>query len=303
MRKRLFSFVLLFIGLIFLVSCGNDYDVIGNGKYIIKEYELSNVSTLIIDNLRVVKDNQIIPVVVDIKNSNESNETRMTIEAQETIHDNVKIEETVNVLSIVGEEGVNLYTDYIKIEIYGCAFNDITCSFATITSDLFGSNTIVRLKKASAMTIYQLKTKSFQITLDNYCSLDVRSMDLTTFDATIKDNSKVKINRISSKEFNVQSTHGTVKVDDLYTSNSSFEISNDSEIEVSGKSENNSITATTGAQFLGEEFKSDTITVVAAGNSYLELYGINTIFVFDSGAKEIKYFGPAIVTKTIFLSK
>ena len=70
MRKRLFRFVLLFIGLIFLVSCGNDYDVIGNGKYIIKEYELSNVSTLIIDNLRVVKDNQIIPVVVDIKNCN-----------------------------------------------------------------------------------------------------------------------------------------------------------------------------------------------------------------------------------------
>ena len=169
--------------------------------------------------------------------------------------------------------------------------------------DLFGNNAVVRLKKASTLTIFHLKNKSFQITLDNYCYLDIRAMDLTSFDATIKDNASIKINRAYCKEFSIQATHGLVKVDDLTTSNSNFELSSNSEVNVSGKSENNSITATTGANFMGKEYKTDTITLVAAGNSFIEIYGINAIFVFDTGAKDIKYYGPAIVTKTIFLSK
>ena len=272
----------------------------GEGSYITKEYDLKTDIALNIDNLCVIKDDRIIPIEVNI---NSGSTRRMEIYAKESLMDYINVDEALSILSISAEPYIYFLTDKITINIYGLKLTNIIVNLTSLKVEELGDNVVINLKKASTLSMGNVNVKSLNVTLDSYTTMNINQLVTTDFEANLSKESVLNVNQITAKNSNIQISNATCNIENSKATTSKYNITNNGIVTVKGQTNSIDVNITGMAKYYGEHNVAETATIIAAGESYVEIYANKTINVIDTGAKEIRYFGDAIVTKTNILVK
>ena len=272
----------------------------GEGNYITKEYDLKTDIALNIDNLCVIKDDRIIPIEVNI---NSGSTRRMEIYAKESLMDYINVDEALSILSISAEPYIYFLTDKITINIYGLKLTNIIVNLTSLKVEELGDNVVINLKKASTLSMGNVNVKSLNVTLDSYTTMNINQLVTTDFEANLSKESVLNVNQITAKNSNIQISNATCNIENSKATTSKYNITNNGIVTVKGQTNSIDVNITGMAKYYGEHNVAETATIIAAGESYVEIYANKTINVIDTGAKEIRYFGDAIVTKTNILVK
>lgn len=272
----------------------------GEGSYITKEYDLKTDIALNMDNLCVIKDDRIIPIEVNI---NSGSTRRMEIYAKESLMDYINVDEALSILSISAEPHIYFLTDKITINIYGLKLTNIIVNLTSLKVEELGDNVVINLKKASTLSMGNVNVKSLNVTLDSYTTMNINQLVTTDFEANLSKESVLNVNQITAKNSNIQISNATCNIENSKATTSKYNITNNGIVTVKGQTDSIDVNITGMAKYYGEHNVAETATIIAAGESYVEIYANKTINVIDTGAKEIRYFGDAIVTKTNILVK
>lgn len=297
MKKRIMIFILLLIPIFLLASCKYITYITGEGEVKTKEVALKKNSGLVIEDLCIVKDDKILPIEVNISWGVTQ---KMEIITQESILNHIDYDESVGILTITGNQMENYITDSIIINIYGCEFSNMTFNLSSVKLDTSSQNAVVNLKKASSLSFSNLSIKSFACNLDSSSTIHGDSIQGTEFSASLSKNAKLDIKSIQMEDVSFTVDNSNVDVENIQCTNSKANLSSHSKMNCIGSGSHFDLTITGESSYYGKEFLNDSVTLIAMGNSVVEIYAKKTINVIDSGAKSIQYYGDAIVTKTVF---
>ena len=250
MKKRITSFLLLIVFVFILSSCKNIRYIQGEGEVITKEKALNNDTSLVVENIFILNDDETInPVNVNIHFDLTK---KIAITAQESILDYIQIDETLGILTIFSESNIQFRTGDITIDIYGCSFTNITANLSVVTCNTFASNFTLNLKKASRFISDSINTKSLSATLDYSCQLDVKRMRLTDFSMVLSNKSKANIDNLKSQNLNIQSSGALCNiVASSIEVNSKYNLTGNSSLSVSGTSTTMDVTITGCSSYFG----------------------------------------------------
>ena len=279
MKKRITSLLLLILFSLFIVSCKNTKTILGEGEYISKEQELKNDTSLVIDNIFVVaEEGNIIPIEVNIKDGETK---KLVIESRESILDYINIDETLGILTISANPDYKFLTEKIVINIFGLTFSSIITNLSVVKCETFSQNLTINLKKASKFVAEDIDLKSLSVSLDYSCSFDCANLKSNDLTLALAKKSIVNISNLQAQNANIQTSNAECNIESSSIVNSRYNITDNSKVIIKGVSKTIDISITGASYYYGENNVSDSATLIAAGNAYVEVCANSTINVID----------------------
>lgn len=300
--KKVLKLIFMFIGLLpLLASCSQRRVVSGSGDIITSEFlPQSEIDSIRISNIRMVKGSYIVPIDVEIK----SGEKNISFVGQKKILDDLSIQVSFNTLIISGDSNTNYITDSLKVLVTGYPLSslDFELSNVTIDSLSLNQNPSINLDYASILTMDSFEGKSFTASLGSNSTLNANKISLSSsIYLSLKEESNVDIKSLESQD--ARFTLNGSSIATIYSKgilNSIFTMNDGCILNISGKTTAVDLVMTN-AKYYGKQCLSDEMAInIGYGKSEVETSTINSISVNSViGDCKVTYFGyNPVITKT-----
>lgn len=211
MKKKIISSLLL-SALLFLGLYGCDSNTErGVGDYQTKEISTEGISSLEIFDILTEKSETGTGVTVML---HVAEEEKIVLEAQESILSQITVTQNASLLSVSAVGGKSYQTGYIKIDIYGSVFSEITLSDAialTAEAGCFSGGTVtLRAKDASAMTLEEVNANTLIVQAESASDITLTAVSAVTTIVQLTKASRLTATALNTVALEIDAAAGSM---------------------------------------------------------------------------------------------
>lgn len=311
----------ILFGVFALTGCNNNVGffgktVKGEGAVISKEFEVVDVSNLVVKDIQIRQGNSSYQANVAIKGGEEK---KVVVTAQESLFDEIEVACSNGYLTVKG--GANEYyeTNSVKIEVYGYEFDlvDLSCCRGTLEGAVLTQSSKIVLSGASDIQLDRAEKQSLEINLSGASELETGSLNVVKLVAYISGAGDLEVGSVNAQggsitvsgagEFNL----GNAKMDELGLGISGASkgdisiadigklkatVSGASELEIDGKCTDAEVILSGSSEFDGKDCLISQAVLTLSGGSDVEIT-CSKMTVSASGASTVRYYGECQVTE------
>ena len=294
MKKRFFSFFILFSFIFLLASCNRRNIITGSGDYVSKTYTPSmEIDGIRVSDIKLVKGEHIIPISIYIE---EGSEKLIELKGQEEVLKSINITNSFGQLNIIGANNTNYVTDSLEIYVSGYRFSSLSfeLSKVVIEDNTLSMEPTFYLNYATECKINKLDGRSFTSYLYSYSTLEVDELNISSsINVTLNEKSKFSVDTFATQETKIiASDQAEAILKKGRISNANFTLNSNAKVELDGTSAALDLVMSNG-KYYGKDCITESVAInIGYGKSIVEVKALDHIVVNSAiGDCNVKYYG------------